>query len=507
MKEILQIFAGFPVVFQPHILLYLLLGFFLGVIFGALPGLTTTLAIVLLLPLTYSMPITNALVMCMGVYMAGLYAGSITAITINIPGAPPNLMTNLEGYALFKKGLGAKALGHVTVASAIGGTIGALLLIFVSPISIRIALLLRTPGKFSLILFAFVVIVLISKDKLKGVIVLAFGMICSTIGMDPMKPVSRFTFGGMPELIEGIEEVTLIIGAFAITELLAQSKFNNEEYKKLTEVANTYKFKRRDFFPPWKDFKELGPLIYLKCAILGYFIGVMPGAGGSMAAFLAYTEAKRSSKHPEKFGTGCLEGIVAPETANNAVCGGALVPMLSLGIPGDGVTAVLLGVFLVYGIIPGPNLLREQMHVLAPMYMALLISAVILLPLSLFLLGPYYIKIVRINRSILYGSIALVSLVGVYAATNDVFPIFMAILIGVLMYVLKEQGYPNVPFIIGVILGPLFEAYLRTSLILSKGNPLIFITQMDSLVFLLLSVVFIIVIPRVNRKSHSLVEH
>jgi putative tricarboxylic transport membrane protein len=410
-------------------------------------------------------------------------------------------MTCIEGNALMKRGLGAKALGHVTIGSAIGGTIGALLLIFVSPLTIKLALHIRTPGKCSLILFAFVVIILISKNKRKAFISLIFGLMCATIGMDPIKTISRFTFG-VHELIEGLDETTLIIGAFAINELFTQSLVSNAEYKRITAAANEVKFRRRDFFPSFKEMrKEIGLWLYLKCSIIGYLIGVLPGAGASMAAFVAYVEAKRTSKHPERFGTGTFEGVAAPEAANNAVCGGALVPMLSLGIPGDGTTAILLGVFMVYGIVPGPNLLTTQLHILAPMYMALLISAAILLPLSLLIFGPYYLKIVRINRLVLYSAIALIALLGVYAATYSVFQIGVTLTIGIAMYFLISQGYTNVPFILGVILGPLFENYLRTTLTIGGGNPLVFVTNIDSLVFLLLTVVFVIWLPRVNKRS------
>jgi putative tricarboxylic transport membrane protein len=501
MQEIAGIFAGILQVFQPMALLYLFIGFFIGIVFGALPGLTSMLAIVLLLPMTYTMPINLALVMCLGVFMAGIYSGAITAITINIPGAPSAIMTCIEGNAMMKKGLGAKALGHITIASAIGGTIGALLLIFVSPLAIKVALHIRTPGKCTLIFFALVVIVLINKDKRKALITLVFGLMCSTIGVDPIKTVSRFTFG-YSLLAEGLDETTLIIGAFAVSEFFAQSMVNNEEYKRITAAANEVKFKRKDFFPSFKEMREeVGLWLYLKCSIIGYLIGVLPGAGASMAAFVAYVEAKRSSKHPERYGTGYIQGAAAPEAANNAVCGGALVPMLSLGIPGDGTTAILLGVFMIYGIVPGPNLLTTQMHVLAPMYMALLISAAILLPLSLFVFGPYYLKIVRINRLVLYSAIAIIALLGVYAATNSAFQIGITLVIGVIMYFMGAQGYPNVPFILGVILGPLFEQYLRTTLTIGEGNPLVFLTNIDSLVFVILTIIFSIWLPIVNKRS------
>lgn len=500
MSQVLQILSGITVLFQPINIFYIFLGYFVGLIFGALPGLTSMLAIVLLLPMTYSMPITQALILCMAVYMSGIYAGSITAVTLKIPGAPSAIMTCIEGNAMYKKGHGAKAIGHATIASAIGGTIGALLLIFVSPLAVKLALKIRTPGKCALVFFALVVMVIISKDKRKGLIVMLFGLACSTIGMDPLIAKSRLTFG-IPQLLEGLDTTTLIVGAFALSEILSQCLVNNAEYKAMLDKASAVKFKRKDFFPTWKEMKEIGLWLYIKSAIMGYFIGVLPGAGASMAAFVAYAEAKRTSKYPELFGNGCPEGIAAPECANNAVCGGALVPMLSLGIPGDGTTAVLLGVFMIYGIVPGPTLLTEQINVLAPMYMALLISAAVMLPLSLYIFGPYYMKIVRINRLVLYSAIAVISILGVYAATTSAFQMGIALVVAILMFFLKKQNYPTVPFILGVILGDLFEEYLRTTLTKSNMNPLIFLTQPDSLVFVILTVIFVIWLPRLNKSS------
>ena len=495
-----EIFGAIGQVLQPITLLYLFIGYFVGIIFGAMPGLTSTLAIALLLPMTYSMPLTQALVMCMGVYMAGIYSGCITAITINIPGTPGAVMTSIEGHAMMKRGLGAKAIGHATMASAIGGAVGALLLILISPLAVKLALMVRTPGKFSLIFFAFVVMIMISNDKRKAVVTMAFGLICATIGVDKLKAVSRFTFG-FTQLIEGMDTTTLIVGCFAISEILAQSKINNAEYKKIADAASAHNFKRREFFPSLAELREVGLRTYLVSTILGFFIGVLPGAGASMASFVSYATAQSASKTPEKFGTGYPTGIAAPECANNAVCGGALVPMLTLGIPGDGTTAVLLGVFLVYGIVPGPNLLTDRMGELAPMFMALFISAAILLPLSLWLFGPYYLKIVRINRLILYSLIALSAILGVYAATASTFQMGIALLVGILMYFLKQNGYPSVPFILGVILGPQCEQYLRTTITLGKGNYMIFFTEKDSLVFLILTVIFAIALPMINRKS------
>lgn len=498
--DLQMIISSIIQVFQPLTFLFLLVGFFVGVIFGAMPGLTSTLAIALLLPMTYSMPLTQALVMCIGVYMAGIYSGCITAITINIPGTPGAVMTSVEGNAMMRRGEGARAIGHATIASSFGGALGALFLIFISPLAAKLALLVKTPGKFSLVLFALVVMVIISENKRKAIVTLSLGLICATIGVDQLKAVSRFTFG-FTQLIEGIDTTTLIVGCFALSEIFSQALINNTEYKAMTSAIGLHKYKRKDFFPSWSEIKEVGLLTYIRSTLVGFFIGILPGAGASMASFVSYATAKSSSKEPEKFGTGHPTGIAAPEAANNAVCGGALVPMLTLGIPGDGTTAVLLGVFLVYGIVPGPNLLTERMADLGPMFIALFICAAVLMPLSLYLFGPYYLKIASINRVVLYSTIALIAILGVFAATASVFQMGIALVVGIVMFILKRQGYPPVPFILGVILGPICEQYLRTTLTLGHGNPMIFLTEPDSLFFIIITIIFVILLPILNKKS------
>ncbi len=503
MSALGQIFDAFTLLGDPTLILVLMFGFLVGVIFGSIPGLTALLAIVLLLPMTYSMSMNASLFMCMGIYMAGMYSGSITAITINIPGAPSGAMTAIDGHEMMKRGEGAKALGHSTIASAIGGTIGVILLIAISPLAIKIALLVKTPGKASLIIFAFIVIAsLQGKNWPKAAIMTLFGLVLATVGMGVMRPTQRFTFGTI-SLLEGLDFVPIVIGAFAISELLTQSKISNADYQKMAAASSGLKIRRKDFFPPWSEIKAVGLWRYVKSALIGYFIGALPGAGGSMAAFVSYAEGKRSSKHPEKYGKGFYEGIACAEGANNAVCGGALVPMLTFGIPGDAITAIVLGVLMIYGVIPGPEILTKQLYLVAPMYAALFFSAAVLMPLSLFLFGPYYIKIVKINRLVLYSSIAAISLTGAYAATYSVFQMFVALGVGVAIYFLRNQDYPSVPFILGALLGPLFEEYFRRVLSLSHNSPLIFFTEPDSLVFLILTVVFVIFLQKFNKAAEE----
>jgi putative tricarboxylic transport membrane protein len=486
----LHILGGFAALADPTVLGYMIIGFLIGTFFGAVPGLTSVLAIALLLPITYSLDVVPALVMCASIFMSGMYAGSITATTINIPGAPSSMMTSIEGYALMKKGEGANALGHAALGSMIGGVIGALLLICLTPVAAKLALLIQTPGKFSLILFALIVIVISQRNAIaKGFVATLLGIMIATIGIDVMQPIARFNFG-TEVLVEGIDMMPLIIGTFAISEILFQACENRSALTVDKKIIDIPPIRRRDFFPTMAEIREIGVWTYLKSAIIGYFIGVLPGAGGSMAAFVSYAEAMRKSKNPDLYGKGSREGIAAAETANNSMCGGAFVPMLMFGIPGDPTTAIVLGVLIINGLQPGPRLLDTQIDLIAPMFASLLVSALILIPLTLYLLGPYFVKIVSIRKAVLYSCIAVVALVGSYVATYSPFQMMLALVFGVLAFFLRQQKYPTVTLLLGFILGPDLEQYLRRSLSLNDGNPLTFITSPDSLFFLALTAVF-----------------
>jgi len=398
------------------------------------------------------------------------------------------MMTSIEGYALMKKGFGAKALGHAALGSMVGGVIGTLLLMFVAPLMVKVALLIRTPGKFSLILFALIVIVIAQRKSFaKGTIATVLGVMIATIGIDVMEPVARFTFG-FEMFVEGIDMMPLIIGTFAISELLIQSERNHHEVV-IVEGAGA-KIRRRDFLPTLADIREIGVFTYLKSSFIGFLIGVLPGAGGSMAAFVSYAEAMRASKRPEEFGEGSIEGIAAAESANNSMCGGAFVPMLTFGIPGDPTTAIVLGVLVINGLQPGPMLFANQFDLISPMFASLFVSALVLIPLTLFALGPYFIKLVTINKAVLYSGIAVVAVVGGYVATFSIFQMSLTLVFGVIAYFLRKQDYPTVSMLLGFILGPDLELYFRRGLSLEDGDPMIFLTSPDSLFFLALTGVF-----------------
>jgi putative tricarboxylic transport membrane protein len=484
-----DLFNGFATLFTPWPFLYLVGGFLMGLIFGAIPGLTATLAIALLLPFTFGMEVTHALIMVMGIYMAGIYAGSITGITLNIPGAPSGAITSIDGHALMKQGHGAQALSLDAFASSVGGMIGALVLMLLAqPIS-NLALLLKTPDKFGLVFLAVVTVTVVARGSIwRAIIAMTLGLMISTIGIDPMVPKGRFDFGSF-YLIEGIGLLPAVIGLFAICELLLQASLPARAAFGQV-VAELPKLRHRDFIPDFRVIRDIGPVTYVKSSVIGVLIGMLPGGGASMASFIAYAEAKRASKTPDAYGQGSHEGLAASEAANNAMCGGAIIPLLTLGIPGDAVTAIIFGVLLLHGLVPGPGLLETHTAVIAPMFAALFVASLLVM-VSVLIFGPFYLRLARINRGILYAFIAMVSMVGVYASSFSAFQMWMALAIGVFAFALRRFGYPIVPMLMGVILGPYLEEFLRRSLIVSKGDPMIFLTSPGSAIFLGLTLVFI----------------
>jgi len=480
-----DVVAAFTRLAQPDTLLYLVGGYLLGLIFGAIPGLTATLAIALLLPFTFAMELTNALVMVMAIFMAGIYAGSITGIIVNIPGAPSGAITTIEGHALMRRGEGAKALGLDAFASSIGGMIGALVLMFVALPMSQVALLFQTPDKFSLVVLALVTVVVVTPGSLwKGIISLTLGLMVATVGLDTMVAQARFAFGS-PQLVEGVRLLPAVIGLFAICEMLVQAGTARRGI-----ITGEFKVRRRDFMPSLAEIRHIGVLTYLKSAVIGVFIGMLPGGGASMASFIAYAETRRTTKEPEKYTKGSHEGLAAAECANNAMCGGAVVPLLTLGIPGDSVTAIIFGVLLIHGLVPGPGLLEGSIDVIAPMFAALFVAAALVF-VSVLVFGPYYIWLARMNRAVLYAFIAMVAMVGTYASTFSIFQMWVALAIGLFAYVMRVLGYSVVPMLMGIILGPYFEEYLRRALITNELSPLVFLTSPISLTLLILTGVFV----------------
>lgn len=469
-------------VFQPVNFIIMCIGVFAGIIFGAIPGLTATLAISLLIPFTFGMPPIPSLVLLLGIYCGGIYGGSITAILIRAPGTPGAAATVLDGYPLTKKGKGGEAVGVATIASGFGGLLSAIIMIFLSPQISKVALQFSGPEYFALAIFGLSIIFSISgKNVVKGMISGLLGLIFGTVGMDLIMPLPRFTFG-QPSLMTGMPLLPAVIGLFALAEVFRMVE-STEVMGKITEKINR-------IVPEWKDLKKLGS-IFVKSSIIGTFIGALPGAGANIASFVSYNEAKRMSKNPEEFGTGIYEGVAASEAANNAVTGGALIPMLTLGIPGDAVTAVLLSALTIQGYQPGPLLFKEHMNIVYPIFAAMIMANIIMVIQGL--TGARFIaKIASVPKTYLVPAIAIFAIVGAFASSGNIFDIWVTIFFGLLGYILEKYEFPVAPIALAIILGPLAEVSLRQSLIFSKGDPMILINRPISGVLIVIAILSVV---------------
>lgn len=470
---------GFGIIFQPQAFLLMVLGVGLGIIIGALPGLTASMGIILLLPLVYRLPETTSLVMLCAIFCGGMYGGSISAILINTPGSPSASATILDGYPLCKAGKAGKALGVSTISSFIGGLISTICLILVAPQLAKVALSFQAADYFSLSIFGLSIMASSSgKNVLKGLIAGFFGLLMSCVGIDNIVGINRLTFGNM-YLAGGFNILPVLIGVFALAEIFSQVRNKNElGTSVIQEVGNV--------LPSWKELKG-----FLFAAIigglLGVFIGIIPGTGGAIACFLAYNLAQKFSKKKELFGKGSYEGIAAPESANNGTTGGALVPMLTLGIPGDVVTSVMLGALILIGIRPGPLLFVERPDVIYSIFSGMLVIQFLMLAFGL-LAARYSPLILKVPYSLLMPLITVLCVVGSFSLGNSLYDVYVALGFGVIGYLMRRFGYPGAPLVLGVILGPIAEENLNRAILVSHGSWSIFMTRPISLVFLLLSI-------------------
>lgn len=462
-------------------LLFMNVGLLIGIIFGAIPGLTVLLAIVLFLPLTFGLSDTTGILMLIGIYCGGSYGGSISAILINTPGTPNAAATVIDGYALAKKGRAKSALMVALYASVFGGVVSAIVLLFAAPPIAKVTRFFGPAEYFTLAVFGISMIAGVSgKNMLKGIMAGCLGILISMVGQDATTGVFRFSFD-IIDLAAGVEFVPVLIGLFAISELLAKTS----DHKKLHTMSSAVRMDHNDHLHI-KEFLSVWKTI-VRSTFIGIVIGAIPGTGGGIASFLSYNEAKRKSKHPEEFGNGSIEGIAAAETANNAVTGGALIPTMTLGVPGEAVTAVMLGALMMNGLIPGSRIFIEHRDV---MY-TILIGTVFI---NLFMLvqGKALIRvfslITKIPDSLLMPILFALCVAGAYAVSNSVFNVFIMFIFGGLAFAMHYFGYPVVPLLLGIILGPMAESNLKRALVISDGSPLIFITRPISVVFILLTV-------------------
>jgi putative tricarboxylic transport membrane protein len=470
------------------------MGVLVGITFGALPGLTSTMTIAVFIPFTFGMDPVVSFAFLLGLYTGAVYGGSISAILINIPGTPSAIATSLDGYPMCQQGRAGEAIGISTISSALGGFFSVIVLCVFAPLIASVALKFSAEEYVGIALIGLSIIAVISKGStIKGLIGGVLGLIIGSVGLDPISSYPRMVFN-VPELLDGIDSIPVMIGVYGLTGMfteIAHSKHKEIVEQKLNKVI-----------PPFKEILRLVPTIF-RSSFLGTIIGAIPAAGGSIAALVAYGQEKRLSKRRDELGTGIVDGVAAPEAANNASTGGALIPMMTLGIPGDPMTAVLMGGLIIQGLRPGPILFQQQMPFVSSIFISLLLSVVFMLIIGL--VGARgFSKLITVPKNFLIPAILVFCLVGSYAINNSIFDIFVLIVAGLVGFLLSRACFSLAPIVLGLILGPIFESNFRRSLMLSNGDWSTFVTRPASLVFLIL-VVLILFGPQLFGKIRSLI--
>lgn len=471
MLELFQ--QGFEAVFSLQILGLVLFGTVVGIIFGAVPGLTATMAVALFLPITYSLGAAAGISLLVALYIGGTSGGLISAILLKIPGTPASVATTWDGGPMMEKGEGAKALGVGVVFSFFGTIFSIIALIFIAPTLAKIALSFGPHEYFAIAVFSLTLIISLSSGSMvKGLFSGAIGFMFATVGIAPVDAIPRFTFGQV-ELNSGFEILTVLIGVFAISEVVKIAEDVKHEQRATILQVNMkaikgFGFSLKEFFEQkWN---------MIRSALIGIGIGILPGIGAGTSNIVSYIVAKKQSKHPEKFGTGVMDGVVASETANNACIGGAMIPLLTLGIPGDAVTAVMLGGFMIHGIQPGPLLFTSQGVLVYTIFAALILSTVMMLICEFYGMR-IFVRLLAIPKHILLPIILVLCVVGAFGLGSRVFDIWTILIFGMVGYGFVKFGIPQAPFIIGFILGPMAETNLRRGLMLSDNNFMEFLTQ------------------------------
>lgn len=493
-----DVILGFSVAFTPDNLMWCLVGVIVGTIVGLLPGLGSATGVALLLPLTVNFEPVTGLIMLAGIYYGCQYGSSIASTLIATPGDSASVVVVLDGHPMAQQGRGGQALAASAIASFVSGTLTIIPLMLLAPIFAKVALTFGPPELFALMVLGLAgVIGFTGSSQSKGLAMAALGVAIGTVGLDPQSGVARFTFGQVG-MVSGIGFLPIVIGLFAIAEVLTQVGTGNKA---------PIRTRVRDMIMSKDDLRQL-PKPIARGGVLGFLLGILPGAGATLASFFAYDVERRSSKHPERFGKGEIAGVAAPEAANNAATNGSFVPTLTLGIPGSGTTAVLLGAFLLYGLQPGPLLLTEQPDIawglMASFYIGNFLLIVLNLPLA-----PFFASILRLRYSFLYPMIITLSLIGAFAIENRMFGVWVAMAFGFIGYFMKRFDWPSVPLLLGVILGPLMEKNLVQTSQISGGNFGIFFTHPIALVIFAIALLVIagplvrILVNRFKSSTHG----
>lgn len=468
------------------------IGVLIGLIVGMIPGLTISTGIIVVLPVTFVLPADISIALLLGLYVGGMTGGSFSAILLNIPGTPSASATAFDGYPLAARGEAGRALGIAITASFIGGMVSFLFLLFIAPLLANVALEFRTEDMFAVVFFGLTIICsFATKSLVKGLLSAAIGLAIVTIGQDPVMGTQRFTFGQV-NLMAGVHFLTAMIGLFAIPQLVSN----------LTEgtgSASRIQTRLSSVFPKLSDLKAIRLPVTIG-SLTGAFLGILPGAGGPIAAFISYDYTRRASKHPEAFGTGVVEGVAAPESANNAVTGGALIPMMTLGIPGDPVTAILIGALIIHGLAPGPLMFLERADFAYGLIFSFLWANIFNFIIALAALRVL-VKVLATPRALLMPTVAVLCVVGSFALRNNFFDVYVMLFFGLLGLAMRWLDMPVVPLLLALVLGSQLEENLRVALTSSRGDISIFFTSPISLGFLTLSLLSILWSLRSARRA------
>lgn len=468
--------GGFVVVMTPENLLYCFIGCFLGTVVGILPGLGPLTTIAILLPVTFKMDVTSAIIMLSGIYYGVAYGGTVTSVLMRIPGEASSVVTCIDGYEMARKGRAGAALGIAGLGSFFAGTVGTIAISYLSPPLSKLVLAFG-PSEYAMLMLAGLSMVtyFAGGSIIRALLMASFGLLLGTIGTDPMNMTPRMTFG-LLTLADGINLVPLAIGLFGLSEVLSMALKKEEDLKILSPPSTVL-----GFLPSKEEARRsVGPVA--RGTVMGFLVGLLPGGGAVLASFLSYAVERKLSKHPEEFGKGAVEGVAGPEAANNAGTAGAFLPLLCMGIPANAITALLLGAFMIHGVSPGPTILERQPQLFWGVIASMYIGNVMLLILNLPLVG-FFVRILEIPRAYLAPMILAVCLIGVYSSNGNPADILIAIIFGFVGYVLRRQGFDLGVVILAYVLGPIFERSVRQALAISDGDPMIFLHSPISIGF------------------------
>ncbi|SES07139.1 tripartite tricarboxylate transporter permease [Salipaludibacillus aurantiacus] len=473
---------GFEVALQPEALMFVLIGVVAGTVIGMLPGLGPISALALMIPITYGMDPAIGIILMAGVYYGAIFGGSTSSILLNAPGVAGTVATSFDGYPLSKQGKAGKALAIAAYASFIGGTVSVIGLMFIAPLLGRVAVSFGPAEYFALMVFGLTAVVSLSeKSLIKGLIAAVFGVMVSLIGMDLQTGTARYTFGTI-NLLDGVDFLIVALGVFALGEVFVLLKKKTGSLKQ--NALGSLKLSK-------KEIKEIAPPVG-RSSVLGFFTGVLPGAGATIGSFLGYTMEKNIAKDGDTFGKGNIKGVAAPEAANNAASGGSFVPLLTLGVPGSGTTAVLLGALLVMGITPGPLMLEDRPDVFWGVIASMYIGNIFLLILNLPLI-PLISKILNVPRAMLLSLIIVFCMIGVYGLSFNTFDLMLVLIFGLIGFGMRMYEFPAAPLILAMILGAIMEENMRRALQISSGDWTIFLSKPISLTLLILAVVALVI--------------